>query len=144
MGSGMSGGDPIEVLAIAVYSTLPYAGGDFNSAGGTTVNNITKWGSPTGIEPIATGLPEKYSLGQNFPNPFNPVTKIRFELPSAGLTSLVVYDNLGRVIEEPLSEELSGGVYEINFEASKYSSGIYYYELSSGNFRDVKKMTLIK
>ena len=144
MATGMSGGDPIVVLAISIFATLPYAGGDFTSAGGITVNNISKWGSPTGIEPTGTSLPENYLLGQNYPNPFNPVTKITFDLPSAGPATLVVYDNIGRVVEVLVDEELQGGVYEINFDGSKLSSGVYYYELKSGNFRDVKKMTLIK
>ncbi|HMQ78185.1 MAG TPA: T9SS type A sorting domain-containing protein, partial [Ignavibacteria bacterium] len=139
-GTGMNN----DVLTIAVYTNIIYAGGDFTTASGTTVNRVTRWSMPVAIQTNGNEIPENYSLGQNYPNPFNPVTKIKFELPSDGLTSLIIYDNLGRVVEELVNKNLTVGSYEVNFDASNYSSGVYYYELTSGSYRDVKKMTLVK
>jgi hypothetical protein len=129
---------------MAVYSAMPYAGGNFNNAGGVPVNNISRWGIPTGIQPVNNQIPKEYSLHQNYPNPFNPVTKIRFDLPESGSTSLKVYDNLGGEIAVILKQEMNKGSYELSFDASNLSTGVYYYELKSGNYRETKKMILVK
>lgn len=144
LGTGMSGGDPIEVYALAVYGTLPYAGGDFSNAGGVTVNNIARWGSMVGITPTGTEIPDEFGLGQNYPNPFNPSTKINFQLPKQESVNLRIFDVTGRIVSEPVNEELQAGNYEINFDADRLSSGIYYYTLTAGSYRETKKMILIK
>jgi Secretion system C-terminal sorting domain len=94
-------------------------------------------------------LPNEFILEQNYPNPFNPVTKIKFTIPQDGRrearnVSLKVYDVLGREVATLVNEEKSAGEYEITFDAAKLSSGIYYYELKSGDFRLIKKMILLK
>lgn len=90
--------------------------------------------------------PEKFELYQNYPNPFNPVTKIKFDISgsSAAQTLLTVYDMLGREAEVLINKELLPGTYEIEFDGSKYASGVYYYSLKTTGFTDVKKMVLIK
>lgn len=98
---------------------------------------------PTGIQNIGTTA-EDYKLSQNYPNPFNPSTTISFDIRSNDLTSLKVYDVLGNEVAVLVNEVLNRGSYNINFDASQYTSGVYFYELQSGSFRDVKKMLLVK
>lgn len=89
-------------------------------------------------------IPEKFSLEQNYPNPFNPVTKIRFEIPKNGFVTLKVYNILGKEVQTLVSENLSSGVYTIDFDGSMLSSGIYFYCLETNGFKDTKKMILMK
>ena len=97
-----------------------------------------------GVKTISTEMPSEYVLGQNYPNPFNPYTKIRFELPKAGETGIRIYDLTGKFIFSIFQEYKQAGVYEAGFDASRLSSGIYFYTLTSGNFKETKKMFLIK
>jgi hypothetical protein len=85
-----------------------------------------------------------YTLEQNYPNPFNPSTTIRYQIPGQGLVTLKVYDELGREIETLINQYQSKGSHEISFNATKISSGIYYYQLKTGNFVLTKKMILLK
>lgn len=85
-----------------------------------------------------------YYLRQNYPNPFNPVTNIEFEIPKNAFVSLKIYDALGRNIENLLSKEMVAGKYSVQFNAANLSTGLYFYEMTSGNFRQVRKMVLIK
>lgn len=97
-----------------------------------------------GIQKINTSIPNDYSLFQNYPNPFNPKTNIRFDLPKSGIVKLIVYDILGKEVSSLVNEKLQPGKYEVNFDASDLSSGIYIYTLKAGDFADTKKMILIK
>ena len=85
-----------------------------------------------------------YELTLNYPNPFNPTTKIRIALPTSSFAKLVVYDMLGRELETILNEHLNAGTYEADWSADKFSSGVYFYQLSAGDFTETKKMILIK
>lgn len=101
------------------------------------------------VKSISDILPDKYSLSQNFPNPFNPSTVIRFQIPENGFTTLKVFDLLGREISTLISEEMKAGRYEARFNAGlKLPSGIYLYKLEvnspDSRFTSVKKMTLLK
>lgn len=98
----------------------------------------------TGVTNNNSIVPAKYYLSQNYPNPFNPVTKINFDIPKSGLTSLKVYDILGNLIYSLVDGQLNAGSYSYDFSGADLSSGIYYYKLTSGDFTDVRKMTLIK
>jgi hypothetical protein len=97
----------------------------------------------TGVKETAD-LPKEYSISQNYPNPFNPTTKIKFGLPKASLTKLVVYDLLGREVLTPINRELEAGYHEINFDASAFPSGVYFYRIQAGIFIQTKKMMLVK
>lgn len=105
---------------------------------------ISRGGLLTGIEPVSNQVPDNFSLKQNYPNPFNPSTTIKFSLPKESFVHLVVYDELGREAAVLVNEDLKGGTYDINFDASELTSGIYFYKLSAGNFVETKKMMLIK
>lgn len=89
-------------------------------------------------------VPVKFSLGQNYPNPFNPETKIRFELPYRDFVSLKIYDILGRDIKTLINEIRQAGNYEVTFNGSFLSSGIYFYRLETQGFSATKRMLLIK
>jgi hypothetical protein len=89
-------------------------------------------------------IPEKYALGQNFPNPFNPSTKIQYALPKGGLTKITLYDLLGRKIKTLVNREVEAGYHEIDFDATDLPSGIYFYRIQSGKFTQTKKMILMK
>ena len=88
--------------------------------------------------------PTDYILYQNFPNPFNPTTTIKFDLPKDGLVTLEVYDILGRKITTLINEQRIAGRYEQTFDASSLVSGVYVYKINAGDFISSKKMILIK
>jgi len=101
--------------------------------------------SPIGIKGISGAVPKEFALHQNFPNPFNPVTKIRFEIPQAANVTLKVYDVSGRLVDILAENEyLTAGIKETTFNGSNFASGVYYYTISAGDFNDTKKMVLVK
>ena len=117
----------------------------------TQLTYSTKWTftNPTpcinvGIHSVATEVPGSYTLFQNYPNPFNPTTNIRFALTKQSNVTLKIYDNLGKEIATLVNEVKSAGTYIVDFNASNYASGIYFYKLTTNEFSDVKKMVLIK
>lgn len=91
-----------------------------------------------------TEIPKRFFTSQNFPNPFNPSTKILYELPTEGNVILSVYDITGKEIAVLVNERKPAGTYEIVFDTSGLPSGIYYYKLTSGNFSETRKMVLLK
>jgi len=99
--------------------------------------------STTNISQI-NEISSDYILKQNFPNPFNPVTNITFSLREKSNVNLSVFDNLGRVVTILVNTNLSAGTYNFLFNGENLPSGIYYYKLESENFKDIKKMVLIK
>ncbi|NOS86301.1 MAG: T9SS type A sorting domain-containing protein, partial [Ignavibacteria bacterium] len=98
----------------------------------------------TGITQIGSEIPVEYKLYNNYPNPFNPVTSLRFDLPSDNFVKLAVYDILGREIKILVNSELKSGFHTVDFEASDLPSGIYFYTISTTGFTDTKKMILLK
>ncbi|MBN1634409.1 MAG: thiol protease/hemagglutinin PrtT [Ignavibacteria bacterium] len=90
------------------------------------------------------GIPDKYVLCQNYPNPFNPSTKIKFSIVKTGIVRLKVFDILGREVTTLINEKLNAGNYEVTFNASALSSGVYFYRLQINNFTEIKKMIYTK
>jgi hypothetical protein len=88
--------------------------------------------------------PEVFNLSQNYPNPFNPTTVIKYSLPEVTNVKLKVYDMLGRVVKTLINQEQSAGVYNVEFNASNLSSGVYFYRIEAGNFVATKKLLLLK
>ncbi|MFC1483421.1 DUF5123 domain-containing protein [Candidatus Neomarinimicrobiota bacterium] len=146
--------DDSEVVTI---TAVPDTGWEFTSWSGdatgttnpTTVTmdaaksiTVTFTEIPAGIDP--NELPKEYSLSQNYPNPFNPTTKIKFALKEQGMTTLMIYDILGREVARLVNEELPAGYYEAVLHDRSLASGIYIYRIKSGNFMAVKKMLLVK
>jgi len=89
-------------------------------------------------------IPTVYALDQNFPNPFNPVTKINYQLPKNSFVMLIVYDVLGKQVASLVNEEQAAGVYQTTFDGSGLSSGIYFYKIQAGDFVETKKLVLMK
>ena len=97
-----------------------------------------------GVNPSGATVPNVYSLSQNYPNPFNPSTKINFAIPKQGLVTLKIYDVLGREVRTLVNEVKSAGSYTVDFNASEFSSGVYFYRIQANDFIDVKRMLLVK
>jgi len=89
-------------------------------------------------------LPMSFQLFQNYPNPFNPKTIINYELRITSYVSLKVYDGLGKEVETLVNKELNPGSYEVDFDGGNYPSGIYFYTLTAGDYKETKQMLLIK
>jgi predicted phosphodiesterase len=89
-------------------------------------------------------VPAEFILNQNFPNPFNPVTKISFGLPAPSLVILKIYDLSGREVVELVNKEYTAGYHEVEFDGSNFASGIYAYKLEAGSFVQEKKMIILK
>lgn len=91
-----------------------------------------------------SNIPDNYVLAQNFPNPFNPTTRIEYSIPESGMVTLKVHDLLGREITTLVNREMQPGKYSVNYDANKINSGIYIYTLSAGGKTFSKMMVLIK
>ena len=100
--------------------------------------------SPNDIRTTPGDLPETYTLNQNYPNPFNPTTEIHFDIPTRSHTTLKVYNILGQEVETLIDKEMSPGRYVAEWDASQYSSGVYFYKIDAEGFVDTKKMVLVK
>jgi hypothetical protein len=121
-----------HVNAKNVYGISPYSA-------------IWKFGTfPVGVKEINTDIPDRFNLYNNYPNPFNPVSKIKFDIAKTGNVKLIIYDVLGRELATLVNEQLKPGTYEAEFDGSNYPSGIYFYRLETPEFTNTKKMVLIK
>lgn len=98
----------------------------------------------SGVTILNATVPASYNLYQNYPNPFNPSTNIRFDVPKTSNVKLIVYDINGRVVENLFSGNIPAGSFEYKWNASKYSSGIYFFRMESNEYSAVRKMTLLK
>jgi len=98
----------------------------------------------TGIEYQIDGTPSQFELEQNYPNPFNPSTTIKYSIPTSEFVTLKIFDVLGNEIATLVNENKSAGSYEINFNASNLSSGIYLYTLQAESYTQTKKLILLR
>ncbi len=101
-------------------------------------------GEDVAVDEIDAEKPEFFKLGQNYPNPFNPSTKITFSLKTKGHTTLTVYNAMGQLITTLADQDMNVGTYHVTFDAKDLTSGIYLYQIRSGEFTQVKKMMLMK
>ncbi|MBU0474972.1 MAG: T9SS type A sorting domain-containing protein [Bacteroidetes bacterium] len=97
-----------------------------------------------GVDQIGSGIPTVYELGQNYPNPFNPTTMINFSIPESGLVTMKIFNILGQEVAELVNDVKSAGSYEVSFDASNLTSGMYIYKIQAGNFSATRKMMLLK
>ena len=98
----------------------------------------------TSVGPQAVTLPQEFLLSHNYPNPFNPSTTIKFELPKSSRVRLSVYDILGREVSMLVNERKDAGVHEVKFDGSDLASGVYFYRLQAGDYVGTKKLLLMK
>ncbi len=117
-------------------------------SGPSNINQIGFWYRPgwilTGIEDESDLLPANHWLGQNHPNPFNPVTTIQFGLPEPARVTMKLYDAAGREVRTLVDERMEAGYHRTVVEASGLSSGVYFCRMVSGSFVDTRKMVLLK
>ena len=99
---------------------------------------------PNKVEQNIDMIPLDFSLYQNFPNPFNPSTKIKYSIPQTSNVLIKVFDILGNEIESLVKEEKQTGTYEITWYSEGLPSGVYFYQLKAGDFVETKKMVLMK
>jgi photosystem II stability/assembly factor-like uncharacterized protein len=131
-----------------VYFTNPQNGfaiGEDGTLISTYLPGVVSVEPENEIEPS----PKNYLLSQNYPNPFNPVTKIKYSIPQnvkreTGNVNLKIYDVLGREVATLVNEEKPAGEYEVEFDGSSLTSGIYFYQIKAGEFLQTKKMVLLK
>ncbi len=97
-----------------------------------------------GISNYNSSVPDKFALYQNFPNPFNPTTNIKFDISKSSATSLVIYDMLGKEVSTLVNQVLTPGSYQYTFNAVNFPSGIFYYKIKTDGFTDIRKMILLK
>ncbi|HZW38597.1 MAG TPA: T9SS type A sorting domain-containing protein [Ignavibacteriaceae bacterium] len=93
---------------------------------------------------VEVGEPSEFTLSQNYPNPFNPTTSIKYSVPFENKVSIKVFDVMGKEIMSLVNEVKPVGNYEVQFDASSFSAGTYFYQMTSGNFVSTKKLILIK
>jgi photosystem II stability/assembly factor-like uncharacterized protein len=93
---------------------------------------------------VEISAPYEYTLEQNYPNPFNPSTSIKYQIPAEGFVTINIYDINGGKISSLINQVQKAGRYEIIFDASDFSSGIYFYKMASGSYTSVRKMILVK
>jgi hypothetical protein len=148
LGSGFwnGGSNVFGANALLVFNNNLVATGIFSSAGGVGAGNVAQWdGLITGTNGISSNTPDKFKLGQNYPNPFNPSTKIQFSVPAgANNIKLIVYNILGKEVETLINGKYTPGNYEVQWNASNYPSGNYFYRLITDSYTETKKMTLVK
>ena len=111
---------------------------------GMKMTNIGSSQVVTKVSQDPSLVPTAYALAQNYPNPFNPTTTISYQLPKSGTVTLKVYDILGRETAVLVDEQKPAGFYQATFDASKLSSGLYFYRLEAGSFVQTKKLLLVK
>ena len=126
-------------------STLPAGGSGINPPGSTAPP--TRFAFTVGTISVIsnnTNIPEIYKLFENYPNPFNPETNIRFLIKDDGFVSIKVYDITGRLVNVLVNQKLFAGDYTVKFDGASLASGVYLYRIETGNFVDTKKMMLIR
>jgi hypothetical protein len=117
----------------------------FDSLSPTTSNFlITFIRGVIGIQPVSQLIPKEYYVNPNYPNPFNPVTKIKFGLPMESFVKITVYDILGKEVSILAKEQLKPGEFEVEWNADNFPSGVYFYRIEAGDFIKTAKMMLVK
>lgn len=122
--------------------TASFSGSNVNISGGfVSVSDLIL----TSNEQVQEDLPVRFNLSQNYPNPFNPSTNIQFSLPKASNVKLEVFNSIGVLVATLIDDQKPAGFHTVRFDASRYSSGMYFYRLIAGNsVIATKKMILIK
>jgi hypothetical protein len=98
----------------------------------------------TSVERLSTDMPAHFILEQNYPDPFNPSTTIRYGLPNRSHVLLTVFNTLGQQVAVLPNGEQEAGVHEVKFDASGLSSGVYFYRMQTGSYVETKKLLLVR
>ena len=127
---------------LVTCKTYAYNGFDSLGTGNNLVLNIKT--GPVGINLISSEIPGEFKLENNYPNPFNPETTIKYQLPKSAFVSIKLYDITGREVSTLVNEQHNAGYYDYSFNASHLASGVYFYRIQAGEFSDIKRMVLVK
>jgi hypothetical protein len=130
----------VLMLALPVLLHAQYLGG--NGRGDVMLESLNNPLTNTGNN--NTTIPTSYSLSQNYPNPFNPTTNVQFSIIKVQFVTLKVFDLLGQEVATLVNEQLEPGTYNVDWNASQFTSGIYFYRLQTKGFTDTKKLILLK
>lgn len=133
-----------KVEANNTYYDIFFINDNTGWASGNSIISSTQNGGLVFVSQISSEIPEHFSLKQNFPNPFNPVTSIKFDVKKSDFVSLKVYNMQGSEIKSLVNENMNAGTYEISFNAESLPSGVYFYTLQASDFKETKKMMLVK
>jgi len=146
IGKGLSReflGRPSKDRGHAVFFVSDSAGNFYGLGSGYNFTLIRKL-IVTGVASQSGSGPATYSLSQNYPNPFNPTTVISYQLPTAAIVRLVVYDLIGREVAVLVDEMKNAGTYEVRFDGSNLASGVYFYRIQAGDFTKARRLLLLK
>jgi hypothetical protein len=135
---GCNVGDSLRVKWFVKTYTM------FDSASTSNTFLITFVRSVIGIHPISEIVPSVYFVSPNYPNPFNPSTTIKFGLPKNSFVNISIYDILGQKVSVLVNEQMKAGEYVADWNASNFTSGVYFYKIEAGEFTKTSKMMLIK
>ncbi|MCF6270555.1 MAG: T9SS type A sorting domain-containing protein [Melioribacteraceae bacterium] len=102
------------------------------------------WNHTVSVERISNNIPSEFVLGQNYPNPFNPTTSIDFSITQQSDVNITVYNAVGQAVEVLVNDNVPAGTYKINWNASRFASGVYFYRMDAGEFVKTQKMILLK
>lgn len=138
--------EKVKLLNVSEYEALKNFITTLQSVSYSTEGRITETNTSDKVimEGNNSSAPLNYKLFNNYPNPFNPSTTIKFELPENAHVMLVIYDVLGREVKTLVNDVLKPGAYEYQWNASEYSSGVYFYKLITPEFSKTKRMVLVK
>jgi len=139
----LSSGNWLGMLVLETPGIFQYYCSIHGGPGGVGMSGVITVENATEVKDDYVSI-SKFDLIQNYPNPFNPSTSIQYKVSSISTVSLKVYDVLGNEVATLVNEEKPAGSYEVDFDASGLSSGIYFYKLSAGSLVETKKMILMK
>ncbi len=148
-----SGGTPLLLTGLPDYGDYDPSysknGKYVAYAGFTSAVSSSPLGNGTTVSTNESSVPTRYTLDQNFPNPFNPTTQIRFGIPEASNVTLKVYNNVGQLVKILVDGNMNEGYHQVSWDATdnkgnKLSSGVYFYRITTGTFNQVNKMLLLK
>ncbi len=137
--------DTPDTCVVTIALIGPATGADYHLGSYYIVDDLKLSDAPVSVEE-EVAVPSAFSLKQNFPNPFNPETVIRYSVPFgvAGNVTLTVYNSLGQAVATLVDGQKEAGEHQVSFNAADLPSGTYIYRISSGNFTETRKMILIK
>ena len=138
-----------EYILVASHSEYGNVEKEFSMSSMVHVEDIEFDFSEMSFEKDHSQSPGQFSLSQNFPNPFNPVTSLSYDLPKDSYVSIIIYDMLGNVINNLVESNQSSGYKTVRWNATNnqgqpVSAGVYLYSIEAGEFRQIKKMILLK
>jgi hypothetical protein len=136
--------DTTSVVGTAYYYYLVAVGDSLSSNRYYTQTYLPAYRTPVGVEDDASGIPKVFFLRENYPNPFNPSTTIRYGLPHRSAVQLTIFSTLGQQVATLVEGEQQAGYHEVQFNGSGLSSGVYFYRLTAGTFVQARKLLLLR